>query len=549
VTRPMAPVEDGAGTDRTASGDIPGTDDGIARTAVGLEDVESPFPRAPAFSFPNIGKHSLIYATGIFASKGVAFLLLPVYTRYLTPADYGILQLIVMTMEVIALIAGSRLAHGIFRFYHKAETERDRRSVLSTALILLVTTYGVTAVATVAMSPVIAAAVFGEGGAYAVYLRIAVLAMAGEALVLVPVAHFQLQARSKFLVGVQLAKMFLQVTLNIIFLIPLGMGVTGVLLSSLIGNAVVGVVLVVMLLRNTGFVIAPAHAWDLVRFGVPLMVTQVATMLVMFGDRFFLNRTAGEAAVGLYGLAHQFGMLLLLVAYIPFEQIWNPTRFEVAKRPDRDDIYSRAFTYLNLVLITGGVGIGIFVSDVLGLMAAPPFHPAAAFVPWILLGFLFQAWMSFHNVALMITERTTWYAIANWAGAGIALIGFVTLIPIFGAAGAVATFVSAFSVRWLIVYALGQHFWPVRYRWRPSLFALGWGTSVVLVAWALPAASLLISTLSHVALFAVYLAVLWRLPILATGEREAAREFCRTLMISMGAAIQSGRPAPRANTS
>jgi O-antigen/teichoic acid export membrane protein len=503
-------------------------------------------PAAPqsAFSFPAIGRHSLIYAAGIFASKGVAFLLLPVYTRYLTPADYGILQLIVMTMEVIALIAGSRLAHGIFHFYHKAETERDRRSVLSTALVLLVTTYGLTAAATFVMAPVLAAAVFGEGAAYATYLRIAILAMAGDALVLVPVAHLQLQARSKFLVAVQLAKLILQVTLNIIFLIPLGMGVAGVLLSSLIGNAVMGVVLATMLLRTNGLVIAAGHARDLVRFGVPLMVTQVATMFLMFGDRFFLNRAAGVAAVGLYGLAHQFGMLLLLVAYIPFEQIWNPTRFEVAKRPDRDEIFARAFTYLNLVLISGGVGIGLFVSDVLGIMAAPAFHPAAALVPGILLGFLFQAWMFFHNVALMITERTAWYAMANWIGAGIALLGFVTLIPMFGTAGAVATFISAFSIRWLIVYALGQHFWPVRYRWKPSLIALGWGMTVVLTAWLVPATSLWLSMLFHIGLFAAYLAVLWRLPILGAGEREAARQFCRSLLMSLGSTQRSARPAP-----
>jgi O-antigen/teichoic acid export membrane protein len=184
------------------------------------------------------------------------------------------------------------------------------------------------------------------------------------------------------------------------------------------------------------------------------------------------------------------------------------------------------------------------VSDVLGIMAAPAFHPAATLVPGILLGFLFHAWISFHNVALLITERTTWYAIANWIGAGIALIGFVTLIPMFGTTGAVVTFASAFSIRWVIVYVLGQHFWPVRYRWKPSLIALGWGMTVVLLAWLLPATSLRLSILSHLGLFVVYLVVLWRLPILGAGEREAARQYCEHVVTSMGAARRSAVPAP-----
>src|SRR5204862_2653322 len=100
------------------------------------------------FQMSRIGRHGLVYATGILLSKAVAFVMLPVYTRYLTPADYGVLQLIDMVVEVASIVAGSRLGAGIFRYYHKAETERVRRAVLSTALIVIVTCY---AAATTAM--------------------------------------------------------------------------------------------------------------------------------------------------------------------------------------------------------------------------------------------------------------------------------------------------------------------------------------------------------------------------------------------------------------
>src|SRR5436309_10778936 len=63
--------------------------------------------------------------------------MLPVYTRYLTPADYGVLQLIDVVVEVASIVAGSRLGTGIFRFYHKAETCEERREVLSTAFMVI----------------------------------------------------------------------------------------------------------------------------------------------------------------------------------------------------------------------------------------------------------------------------------------------------------------------------------------------------------------------------------------------------------------------------
>jgi hypothetical protein len=71
-----------------------------------MEEGAPPSAPQPAFPFPAIDRHNLNYAAAILPSKGVAFPLLPVYTRYLTPADYGILELVVMTMEVLALTAG-----------------------------------------------------------------------------------------------------------------------------------------------------------------------------------------------------------------------------------------------------------------------------------------------------------------------------------------------------------------------------------------------------------------------------------------------------------
>src|SRR5256886_14286105 len=102
-----------------------------------------------------IGKHGLVYGGGIILSKAVAFIMLPVYTHYLTPADYGLLQLVDMVLEVASIVAGSRLGAGIFRYYHKANTPGKRRAVLSTALIVLVTSYATAATAILVFAPTI----------------------------------------------------------------------------------------------------------------------------------------------------------------------------------------------------------------------------------------------------------------------------------------------------------------------------------------------------------------------------------------------------------
>lgn len=60
------------------------------------------------------------YGVGIVATKVLSFLLLPLYTRFLSPADYGVIQLVQIEFEVISVVAGARMAAGLFTFCPKA---------------------------------------------------------------------------------------------------------------------------------------------------------------------------------------------------------------------------------------------------------------------------------------------------------------------------------------------------------------------------------------------------------------------------------------------
>src|SRR2546421_2507243 len=86
--------------------------------------------------------------------------MLPVYTRYLTPADYGTLQLLIMVLEVMSIVAGSRLGAGVFYYFHKADTDGDRQAGLSTPPFVPTPGYGTGAPCTHLAAPPIPAVVF-----------------------------------------------------------------------------------------------------------------------------------------------------------------------------------------------------------------------------------------------------------------------------------------------------------------------------------------------------------------------------------------------------
>jgi len=84
--------------------------------------------------FKTLGKHSVIYGIAGVLKKGIGFFMIPIYTHYLLPDDYGLLELLDLTLNVTGMLVGVRLGAAVIRFYHKYESVDDRNEVFTTAL-------------------------------------------------------------------------------------------------------------------------------------------------------------------------------------------------------------------------------------------------------------------------------------------------------------------------------------------------------------------------------------------------------------------------------
>jgi O-antigen/teichoic acid export membrane protein len=252
----------------------------------------------------------------------------------------------------------------------------------------------------------------------------------------------------------------------------------------------------------------------------------------------------------LYNLAYQFGFLLLMLGFVPIEMIWGPRRFQVAKSADPSPTLAKAFRLINVSIMTIGVGIALFVSDLLRIMSTPPFHPAASIVPIILLAYVFHGWAMLHDIGVLVKERTEFLTVANWVAAGVAVAGFAILIPAFRAHGAALAAVFAFSVRWALTYVFSQRLWRVQYDWRPVIRLIVTAIGVCALSLLLPRMGLIMSIGVHVVLFALYVLLVWNAPILTAGEKEtglrAARSLGRAVAARFGAraAAHSSHPVP-----
>ena len=463
-------------------------------------------------SFRRLGKNTLVYGAASIANRVVSVVMLPFYTRYLSPTEYGLLQLLDITVDVTAILFSAGIRSGLQRFYFKATTEDERNRVVSTTFFLEMALSLAGTLALVALANVVHRVVL-VGAGTSDLVRIAALNFSLNAMTAVPLTLLIIEQRAALQTFATLSKVAIQVTLNIYFLAYRHLGVESLLLSTTIASSTLGIVLVASMLARTGIHMSRAVVRDLRRFGVPYQITTAAAFVLTFGDRFFLAHYDGTAEVGLYGIAYQFGFLLYMLGGGPFLTAWVPQRYELASRSreERDASYARGFLYFNLIVMTAAMGIVVFVRPVIGVLTTNDYHRAALLVPVIVAAYVVASWGDAIKFGIDVAERTTLYTVASWIATAFVLVGYAVLIPLYGGYGAAFATLIAFSVRFAFAYYWAQRVWPVTYEWgRPMLLALI-ATVVSLPAVILPVTRTVSQFALGFGLTAIYAALTWQL--------------------------------------
>ncbi|MFT5433545.1 MAG: O-antigen/teichoic acid export membrane protein [Myxococcota bacterium] len=472
-----------------------------------------------------LGRDTLVYGLAFVLSRAASFIMLPVYTRYLSTSDYGTLHLLQMSVDVASILLSAGVTAGVHRYYFKEDSDSQRNAVLVVSLLMLVGFNILGTLLLYAFADTVAVSLLNDAS-QAGLVRIAATSFTLDGLIVVPMLLLQVRQRSLAYSAASIARLVLQLSLNILFVVFLLEGVRGILISTLITNSVIGLGMTVWMFRETGFSLGKKLAGPLFRFGLPYRVTAAGAFVLTYADRFFLNEARGLSDTGIYSLAYQFGFLLMYLGPAPFHLAWDPQRFQLVDRPraERDAAYQQGFLYFSLLLVTLAVGISLFVRPMLSVMSAPEFHPAADVVPLIMVGFLCQAWGQVMEFGIQVSERTTWTSVGTWISVGVILLLYSVLIPQFGMWGAALATVGGFGTRWICFGIAAQRLFPITYGLGRAAALVAVGAVAVGASYIVAADGLLPQLAAATSLTLVYFVGVW-FAVLRAEERATIVEF------------------------
>lgn len=417
-----------------------------------------------SFIYRRIAQSSAIYGAGIVAARLASFVLLPVYTRFLTTADYGTLELLDTTLYVFALLFGGRFAEALFYHYSLAGTEHEKSRILSTITTGAWLIGGLGMMVGLLLAPWVSRIVFQDPD-YVRYFRIVFVTFGIGIPAEVGFARLRAMDRPGLYVAASLARLCLTLGVTIYLVVFQQWRVWGVLVSNLAVTLLLAAALTVATFWSRGIQFSTTVFVKTLRFALPLGVSGIGLFLIHFGDRYFLQRYAGLAEIGIYALAYKLGMLVSQV-HLAFGTYWTAQGYNTLRSSEAPEIFTRLNTYLMAVVVWAGLAITVFTPPVLAIVAAPPYAPAAKFVPWLVLAYVVRVEADYFRFTLYLDGSTGKDAAIVWVAAGLCLAGYWVLIPSYQLWGAVASTLLAFLSLMILAYGVAIRRLGYRLQWR-----------------------------------------------------------------------------------
>ncbi len=411
-----------------------------------------------------IVSHSAIYLTGDIMRRSVSLIMLPIYTRYLTPEDYGVVELLSMLLDFASILFGARVSQAVFRFYCTASSQKEKNSIISSALILDFLLNAAGALAVAIFSTPLSIAIFGSSE-YSSLIALFALTLFFLPLVEIPLTHIRAQQKPWLFTIFSLMKLFLQLSLNIYLVVIHEMHVEGVIYSAVISSAIMAVILTVYSLSVTGIKVTKKAVLQLFSFSLPLKLATFGTFYVTFGDRYILNIYTNLTQVGIYSLGYKFGFMFTLLAWTPFERMWDSEKYEIYNKPDARAVFQKVFLYISFVMIFIALGMSLFTKDLLKIMSDPAFLEAYKVVPIIISAYIIQAWTKYVNLGILINKKTMEIAYAEIVAVLAITAAYFLLIPTFGIYGAAWATVIGFAARFFWTNWKAKQYYDMELPW------------------------------------------------------------------------------------
>jgi len=413
---------------------------------------------------------SLIYGFGDIVVRSASIILIPVYTKLLTPADYGILGAVAILNAFISSIIVLSLNGALGRYHGDFDDENEIKKFYGSLFIFVVIWGGILTIALNLVGFIFLDHIF-QSVRFDPYLRIGTWIAFFSGLSVLPLAMLQFQQRPGLYRIYTTAGFLLNTGLIILGVVVLKLGVLGSLYGQAISGLIMALLYIFLMGRNMKFHVSKKYLNMGLLFSLPLTVYALGGLITNMASRYFVERYTSLTDLGLYNLAAQYCMIMSVI-FIAINMAWGPLFYEVGKRPDAKDIFAKYGLAIIFSALWFALFLTVFAPDVIALLASKAYQGATKLVPILLIESVLNViWPLLIN-PLFLIKKTKYLSLFTGISAAGAITFNFLLTPSLGVIGAAIAMVLSNLMLNLVAFAFSHKLYPIPYNYKTILVIL-----------------------------------------------------------------------------
>lgn len=410
-------------------------------------------------SYKKLLGNSFIFAVGRLGSKLISFFLVPLYTYYLSAAEFGTVDLVYTTVNMLIPIVSASMFDAVLRFI--MDDVNDTDSVMMNALSVSMIGFFVALL----FYPVIVwLDLLGESNVV-MFMYIILFVMILERIFAEytrAIGEVKKFAINGIIITISTG------TLNILFLVGLNLGIEGYLMAMIIANIISIIYLVLSTKAYSHFdlsLIKLKMTKLLLAYSVPLIPNALMWWLINASSRYFIRFFIDVSANGLFAVASRIPTLINIVTQV-FMQAWQLSAIEEFDNKDKSSFYSNVFNYLSSFLFLGTSAVIVIVKPAFDFLFAAEFYEAWIVVPFLLLSAVFSSFSGFLGTNYIAAKETKGVFKTSVYGGIISITLNFLLISTLGLVGAGLSSMFSFMAMWILRLHDTKKFIDMKMNWK-----------------------------------------------------------------------------------
>src|SRR5215211_3770781 len=459
------------------------------------------------------------YTASSILSKLIAVFMLPLYTAYLTPSDYGAAEVMLASVVAVSIVIRLGVIEAILRFFYLAD-ERPS-AVVATGFASLAWTATIASAAALPFAGPVSEALLDHPDPG--LARLAILGLWTLTLWEYVLTLLRLDERPRAYFGITVINVLVTIPFTAWLVVVEDQGANGILLGTF---------------GTTAALFLPYRLWQerrrlaawpdvpllrrMLRFGLPTMPAELTLYSLNFIDRIIIVRLAGLAEAGLYALAIKFAQGLNVLAR-GFQLAFPPLAYSISDDDEARRAYALLVTWFAAVLAFAVTGLWLEARWIVRLLAADEFFASYEAIGLLATGIALYALYLAMVVVLGRTGRTEFGLPATASAVIVNVVLNLILVPSHGIVGAGIALVAAYVVVLVLMYGFTERLFHVPYEWGRLALVVGASAGLVGIGEAVMPTEGAGGFLGRLALWLALPGVLYLLRFLTEEERTQLR--------------------------